>query len=81
MAVRHAEKVQCQCLSTEFVSIIELTRHPGQGITTRTIGYKCNLCHEPMDLEKQSKLSELRRKQHELREVEMELSEIQGSQD
>lgn len=77
MPVKHAEKVKCQCASTEFISVIELVRHPGQGITTKTVGYKCNRCQEPMDLERQSKLSELKRRQHELQEIEQELAEIQ----
>lgn len=76
MPVKHAELVKCQCSSTEFISIISLTRHPGQGITTKTVGYKCNQCQEPMDLERQSRISELRRKQHELQEIEQELQEI-----
>ena len=76
MAVKHSENTACECGSIKFEPLYYLVRHPGQGMTPKLAGYKCELCKEPLDMERQSRISELKRKQHELREIEQELAEI-----
>lgn len=78
--VRHAERVQCACGSIEFDEIRGLTRHPGQGITSKVVGHRCSDCKQRMDLDRENRVAELKRKQAELKEIEEELSELHKEQ-
>jgi len=77
MAIKRSEIIKCTCGGAEFSTLVTLIRHPGQGMSTKVSGYVCRMCSEKVDLERESKLAELRRRKAELEEVEMEIEEME----
>jgi len=76
--VLRAEKIICSCGSGEFNLVYELWRHPGKGMTPKLGGYKCLSCHEPLNMEEQARLADLKRQKAELDQVTQEIAEIEA---
>jgi hypothetical protein len=77
MSVIKSELMDCTCGNNTFITVVELWRHPSQGMTAKPVGYQCAACHQQANLESQGKLADLKRRRQELKELEEEIAELE----
>lgn len=79
MAVHHAEIIKCtDCGSEGFMSVFQLVRHPGKGITTKPTGYKCAQCHLQINLGSLVKELDLKRRKAEMEQIQQEIEAMEA---